>query len=267
MFLTEVNNYGAAVAADIADGFTQAEAVQRNLGILGAGIVQEGDITLIDAETNENIEVGYQGWLNQQVMVEATAYRVTYQNFIDRIGVVRPFTTVSVSLDTTAAADLVLDEKSRQVIYYYGNANEDVVMQGVSLGVSYRNNNGLHARVNGTFASMDDRANDLVNPSINTPGTRFNLALGHDKLTDRLGGMLLWRWQDSYHWQGHFASGQLQSFNTLDLNLFYKLPDQGLLLQFGANNLTNNVYSNFFGGPQIGGFYYIGVRYSPGGFN
>jgi hypothetical protein len=71
-----------------------------------------------------------------------------------------------------------------------------------------------------------------------------------------------YRQQASYIWQSALATGNVDSYSTLDCQLIANLMKDSLQLKLGATNFTNQYYYSFIGGPAIGGFYYVAATFS-----
>jgi outer membrane receptor protein involved in Fe transport len=78
----------------------------------------------------------------------------------------------------------------------------------------------------------------------------------------RLGFNVAYRWQDTYFYQGDFASGQVPAIQTVDAQISLKLPKTKSILKLGANNLLNQYYVNAIGNAQVGGLYYVSYGFN-----
>jgi hypothetical protein len=93
----------------------------------------------------------------------------------------------------------------------------------------------------------------------NTPKMRFNGGFGNSGFgkDNRFGFNVLYRWVDSFLYEGTFAQGQVPSYSTVDAQVNYKFPKSKSILKFGGTNIFNKYYYNGFGNVQIGGLYYV----------
>jgi hypothetical protein len=66
----------------------------------------------------------------------------------------------------------------------------------------------------------------------------------------------------SYVWQSALATGNVNSYWTVDLQVTAGLYKKALLLKIGSTNVFNNYYYSFIGGPAIGGFYYASITHT-----
>lgn len=89
--------------------------------------------------------------------------------------------------------------------------------------------------------------------------TKYRMWTNSKSRYHNLGYSLAWRWQSSFLWNSPLAAGQVPSFNTLDMQVSYSLPNFNTIFKAGATNLLNNRYTQYVGGPEIGGFYYFSI--------
>ena len=74
---------------------------------------------------------------------------------------------------------------------------------------------------------------------------------------NRFGFSIVYRWTNTFRYEGSFSSGQLPYVRTVDAMVSYKLPSTKSLIKVGATNLFNKYYQTGYGNPSIGGLYYI----------
>jgi outer membrane receptor protein involved in Fe transport len=93
----------------------------------------------------------------------------------------------------------------------------------------------------------------------NTPKYRANIIFGNSGFgkKNRLAFNAVFRWTDSFFYEGFFGSGQMPAYKTVDAMVSYKFPETKSLIKLGATNLFNKYYRTGWGNPQIGGLYYI----------
>jgi len=77
-----------------------------------------------------------------------------------------------------------------------------------------------------------------------------------------LGFSFMYRYQDSFYYEGTFGSGNVPSFATIDGVITFKLPATKSMIKIGGTNLLNHYYTNGFGNAQIGGLYYVSYGYN-----
>lgn len=74
---------------------------------------------------------------------------------------------------------------------------------------------------------------------------------------DRFGFSVVYRWTDTFRYEGTFGAGEMPAVRTVDAMVSYKLPATKSLIKVGATNLFNKYYRTGWGNPQIGGLYYV----------
>jgi outer membrane receptor protein involved in Fe transport len=66
-----------------------------------------------------------------------------------------------------------------------------------------------------------------------------------------------WRWSESYLWQATFGDGIIPSYNTVDVQVNYRVPKILSTFKLGAANLLGTEYYTAFGTGYVGSQYYI----------
>jgi outer membrane receptor protein involved in Fe transport len=72
----------------------------------------------------------------------------------------------------------------------------------------------------------------------------------------------MYRWVDSFTYEGTFAVGEMPSYGTFDAALSYKLLASKSQIKVGGTNIFNRYYRTGFGNPQIGGLYYMSFAWN-----
>ena len=86
-----------------------------------------------------------------------------------------------------------------------------------------------------------------------------NSGFGKD---NRLGFNVVYRWANSFLYQGTFATGMVPYVRTVDAAVSYKFPASKSIVKIGATNLFNKYYRTGFGNPEIGGLYYMSFAWN-----
>jgi outer membrane receptor protein involved in Fe transport len=71
----------------------------------------------------------------------------------------------------------------------------------------------------------------------------------------------MWRWQEGFRWESTFAVGNVPSYQTLDAQVSYRLPDIKTIVKLGGSNILNQKYIQNYGGPTIGAIYYLSLTF------
>jgi outer membrane receptor protein involved in Fe transport len=81
-------------------------------------------------------------------------------------------------------------------------------------------------------------------------------------MKNRLGGSIVYHWQESFMYEGTFGAGQIPAYSTVDAAISYKIPQYKSMVKIGATNLWNKYYNTGWGAPSIGGLYYISYGFN-----
>jgi iron complex outermembrane receptor protein len=157
-----------------------------------------------------------------------------------------------------------LQNNSRQNLYrLWTNSKTISHNYGASFGATYEMNKKLRVGGNFTYAKLARTAqSDGLEDGFNTPEWTYNLFIGSTDIYKGVGFNINYRQQASYLWQSALATGNVDSYSTLDCQLTANIMKDSFKLKLGATNLTNKYYYSFIGGPAIGGFYYVTATFS-----
>lgn len=241
------------------DRYIQAQT--QFLDIIQDNIVTASDFDGLEPERITTLEFGYRSLVQERRIFEVTVYRNYYQNFIGNRRLVQ--TRTSPSVDLERSIDQANNPATSTLIFVADNAESNIVTQGVELLYDITGLSGINFSVNATFADIVQDANDPIVPGFNTAPFKWNVTLGHRRLSRNLGGSLSWRSRTVYDWQSPFADGPVDDFSTFDLQLTYRLPEIKSFIRIGGNNVYNIDQYNTFGGPEISAFYYISFTFDP----
>ena len=261
-----VEEFNEKVDADVfraVNPYGTDQAILNNMSILTEGIVPIGAFGELKPERVISFEFGYKTKLFEKLFVDAVYYNSTYQDFIGLVELVKPRTSPQVDLFTSAHQ--INDSEQNEFIFLYTNAQENVMIQGISLGLKYMFPVGAVLSGNATWSDLRSNPKDPIVPGFNTPGFKANVSISNrrlDKLENnpgfnKVGFSLAWRYQSSTNWESTYASGWLEPNNTWDLQVSYSFIDPRSVLKAGVSNFFNIPYTNSFGGAQVGAFYYI----------
>lgn len=224
-------------------------------------IVAEGTFGELKPEQITTFEIGYRGVVQDRRIFELTVYRNYYTNFIGTIRLVKPRT--SPSIDLARAIDQANQSGSSDIIFVTDNSEKPIITQGVDFLYDITGTSGVHFSVNASYADIIQDSDDPLVPGFNTAPFKWNVTLGHRRISRSFGASLSWRSRTTFDWQSPFADGPVDDFSTFDLQLSYKIPEIGTLVRVGANNVHNIDQYNTYGGPEINAFYYISLTYDP----
>ena len=207
-------------------------------------------------------EIGYKSLIQNRRIFEVNYYRNYYQNFIGNLRVVKPRTSPSV--DLIRAVEQAASPGTSDVIFVTANAERQIIVtQGLEMVYDITGLSGINFAVNATFADIIQDSDDPLVPGFNTPPFKFNVKVGHRRISENFAAELTWRSRTGFDWQSPFADGRVEGFSTFDIQLTFKLPKANSLLRFGGNNIYNIDQFNSFGGPEINAFYYVSFTFDP----
>lgn len=241
------------------DRYIQAQS--QFLDIIQDNIVTASDFDGLEPERITTLEFGYRSLVQERRIFEVTVYRNYYQNFIGNRRLVQ--TRTSPSVDLQRSIDQANNPATSSLIFVADNAESNIVTQGVELLYDITGLSGINFSVNATFANIIQDANDPIVPGFNTAPFKWNVTLGHRRMSRNLGGSMSWRSRTVYDWQSPFADGPVDDFSTFDIQLTYRLPEIKSFIRIGGNNVYNIDQYNTFGGPEISAFYYISFTFDP----
>ena len=252
--------------------YTQASYNKYLATLQGGGSVENAtkllqtiDFDYIQPENLKSFEVGYRGLFGKKVNVDVSAYYNIYNNFIDQVFVVNKNATTprAAALGT---ADPVTGTV-RSVFFPYINVPAELSTQGLNLGLDYviMNNWKLSPNYSYNKANKTKATNitgfENYDPGFNMPENMFNISLTNRKIIKNLAGTLSWRWQDGFYFKNSFGSGNVPSYNTLDLQVNYFIPRIHSSIKAGVSNLLNKSYFTNIGNPDIGRMTYVSFTY------
>ncbi|MDI9364252.1 MAG: TonB-dependent receptor [Flavobacterium sp.] len=196
-------------------------------------------------ETATSYEVGYKGLMGKKLLLDVYAYAASYDNFISGTNVYQIVAGAPKVYQVSANSTGKVSTRG------YGVSLDYLLPQNFTIGANF----------------YSDEISDIptgFNSFFNTPKYRTNITLtntgfGTDK---RFGFSLVYRWQDSFKYEGTFGAGTLPSVTTLDGQISYKFPATKSILKFGATNLLNKYYTNGFGNAEVGGLYYFSFAFN-----
>jgi iron complex outermembrane recepter protein len=248
--LESVNKYIAAVSAQ---GSSSAVINPANLGLLEK-------VDRFEPVKSEKViawEVGYKGLIGGNFMVDVNYYYNTFEDFIVQNQIRKAAGDISVNA-INAQALLTNNNNTYQI---YTNLDKSVTAQGLAAGLTYNFPSYYTAGINYNWNRLNTDLGRGVLNQFNTPENKFNISFGNRKLTDHLGFNLMWRWQEGFRWESTFAVGNVPSYQTLDAQVSYRLPDIKTIVKLGGSNILNQKYIQNYGGPTIGAIYYLSLTF------
>ncbi len=206
-------------------------------------------------ESVSTFEIGFKGLqLNDKLLIDVYGYYGQYKDFLTRTLLVQNKVGDPISQADTSEGNIF----SVPV-----NIADKVKTFGYGISLDYRLPHNFGISINASSDELQDVPEGFVS-FFNSPKYRFNGSFSNTGFGGgkRFGFNITYRWQDSYFYQGDFASGTVPAFHVLDAQVSVKLPKTKSMFKIGANNLLNQYYYNAIGNSQIGGLYYASFGYN-----
>lgn len=252
--LESVQAFAAAVQTAIASGTDASQAVINNRPLLTKAVVP-----FITPEKVSSFEIGYRGVLSKFLYYDINYYYNKYVDFIVLQRVVRPNTLIEGPDANAAAFDIA--QNNFQAFQLYTNLSQEVASNGIEFGLNAFLPKNYETGITYAYTKfLDDQSQDVIN-GFNTPEHKINFTVANRRLTNKLGFKVGLRWIDEFIWEGSFANGTVPSYTTLDAQLSYRIHQMKTMLKIGGTNLLNNRHIEIYGGPNVGGVYYISLTY------
>ena len=237
----------------------QAFGASAAAGAPNPGLLVQQQFGEFKPESSNSFEVGYKGLIAKKLLIDVYAYWATYKDFIGGVNVIQsnngsPAGLIGLNPNFTQG----IASQTRNIYSVSVNQTADVKVNGWGASAEYllpRNYS-----ISGNIYS--DMIGDLPVGFVsyfNTPKYRVNLTLNNSGFgkDNRFGFSAVYRWTDTFFYEGTFGVGQIPSNQTLDAMVSYKLPKTKSLIKVGGTNIMNKYYRTGWGNPQIGGLYYI----------
>jgi outer membrane receptor for ferrienterochelin and colicin len=223
---------------------------------------ETGDVTdleianpdIVKPEEVASIELGYRGKVNI-LTIDFSTYYNRYKNFISNEKVEVPLYG-DVGMGESVAAISRGDFETYQA---YTNSDVDITSYGASIAISLKIARNYDLTANYTYIEEDyDReANPDFVTNFNTPNNKVKISFGNANAFKNFGFNVAWRWSESYLWQATFGDGIIPSYNTVDVQVNYRVPKILSTFKLGAANLLGTEYYTAFGTGHVGSQYYI----------
>lgn len=253
--LSSIDNFLAAVNADVAGGLAQNDAALKNRGIL-----QIANLPEIQPENINSFELGYRSVLaDNKLAIDWEAYYNIYQGFLGQVEVAVPKTD-KVGTDASVLDMLARSKQDRYRVFT--NSNVPHKSYGSTLGITWNFFRKFTISGNANFNDLTETTeSDIFITAFNTPRWSSNLSFSNRELARNIGFNVLWRWQETFYWESPLANGAVPAYSTVDAQLSFRIPNWKTTLKLGATDLLNHRYIQYAAGPTIGGLYYLTLTY------
>lgn len=258
---TTVDEFQKRITTDINAGISQDSAIRRN-----AGVLKVNPYTYIKPEQINAFEIGYKGsFLNDKIFLDVDFYYNIYNDFIDQVEIAVPNQgTIGVAKDGIDSTIYQVADKNKQTRYrMWTNALSKYHNLGTSAGISYNFWQNFTFSANYSYAKLIkvDAKDFGLETSFNTPAHIVNLSISNRNVWNNLGFNISYRWQNAFEWKSPLANGTVPAYHALDAQISYRVPKIKAMFKLGGTNLVNTYYTQYVGGPAIGGMYYLAISF------
>lgn len=234
------------------DSLVTVESVQDYLSGLNPNKLVYFNVDPVRPEQVKSFEVGYRAVLFKRIYIDASYYFSLYQDFIGyKIG-------VDMEIDPV----LQLPTSNTQVYRVATNSKDLVTTMGASVQASVYFGKFFTFSGNYTWNTLDRRGStDPIIPAFNTPQHKFNVGIDGRDIKLRIGKAhinnwgfnVTFKWIDGFRFEGSPQfTGEVPSYYSLDVQVNYHWPKAHLTFKVGAQNVTNNMVYQVYGGPRVG---------------
>ena len=204
-------------------------------------LLQPANLSFLDQEQITTVEVGLRTLFSPEWVFDATLFRNAYNNFTANILSFSPLINLPI---------LTLN-----------NVPDEVSSTGFNLGLSFNGAKGWRMGASYNYVRFDaedaTEQNPFYYPDFNTPQNTVKAYIGFRSMQKKLGFNLHYRHFDSYVFQSPNGQGVIPAYSILDGAVLYRLPKLKSICKLGATNMLNQGYRTVYGGPTIGGEYYL----------
>lgn len=253
--LASVDNFLAAVNADVAAGLTQQNAALKNRDILVVA-----NLPALQPEHINAWDLGYRSvLLNNKLAIDWEAYYNRYEGFMGQVEVAVPKTD---RVGTDAAVLDMLTRNKQDRYRVFTNARNTYRSFGTALGLTWAfwEKFTLSGNVNYNDIKAQD-TKDLFITAFNTPRWSTTVSFANREIVRNTGFNIVWRRQSAFQWESPLANGAIPAYYTVDAQINVRIPAWKTTVKLGGANLLNKRYIQYAAGPTIGGLYYLTLTF------
>jgi outer membrane receptor protein involved in Fe transport len=230
----------------------QAFGASAQAGAPNPALLQVQQFGELKPESTTSYEIGYKGLIAKRLLIDIYGYQAKYQDFLSGVSVLQQKAGLPSSLFN------LLNGATRNAYSISVNAPGTVDVKGWGASAEYLLPMNFSVNANVYSDIIGDLPAGFIS-YFNTAKTRFNGGIANSGFgkDNRFGFNVLYKWVDSFLYEGTFASGQVPSYSTVDAQINYKFPKTKSILKIGGTNIFNKYYYNGYGNVQIGGLYYV----------
>jgi iron complex outermembrane recepter protein len=257
-------NTGSFIVVGNLDGYknlytASSVTAYQNSGNTNTALLKKIVLDPVKAEHIKTIELGYRSVLKKRLTIDLNAFYNTYDNFIGSIKAVEP--KKGIAGDSTGVIDI--NTRNYKTYSISVNSSSKVETYGGGIDLTFYISKGISTYLNYTYNILykKDKTDPFI-PGFNTPENKLNFGLTGKKIFKGLGFAVNFQWVDKYLWESAFATGNVSSYNTLDLQLIYELPEYNSTVRLGGTNILGKEYYSAYGSSAIGPFFFASFTYN-----
>ena len=242
--------FKAGYLHDVTSGSTSAQALANN-----ASLLKVSTFDYLKPEQNQTLDFSYKGsFLHDRLYVDGNVYGTQYNNFIQTFTVIKP--TGGIGALSTDAAKILSSKYS--VYQTLSNVTSNVYVYGASLSVDYKfyKQNMISGNFNYIEMNWGNTSKEALSNGFNTPKYSMNLSVSNPNVYKNVGFKVTYKWTDKTDWKTDFSVGTVPSWQTVDAQCSYRIPNINATFSLGGTNILNKYYTQYIGGSSIGAFYY-----------
>ncbi|HEX8905604.1 MAG TPA: TonB-dependent receptor, partial [Longimicrobiaceae bacterium] len=197
-------------------------------------------------ERNTTWELGYKGLINGRLFVDVAGYYSRYRNFLS------PLVTIANPLATGGNATIAYSDATgqaftsetgqQQIVLTYFNLG-NATIYGTDAAATYVLNRKVDFTGTVSLLKLDDvggintnLASDQEATALNSPVTKWTMGM-HARDLGVWSGGATFRYVNGYYFNSGINKGRIPTFNTLDVNVGYRIPQFHSQLNLAVANL------------------------------
>ena len=250
-----IYNGGSWTIESYSDFVSQGGTLDPTTGEI---ITNPGNVTLetsnlsyVKPEQLESFEIGYNGVIEDRLLIDLNFYHTWYTDFLGQARVVNKVATShqgqQIDAGTLWAPNV--------------NSSSTLTSDGFGISLTYILPRNFVATGNYTYATFSGELPAGFITGFNTPKNRINLGISNAKLTKHLGFNLTLSYQDEFLWDSLYGTATMPSYTLFNAQASYKLPAINTIIKLGGTNIGGQDYRTSFGSSFVGQTYYLSLIY------
>lgn len=251
-----VHNGGSWTLESFSNFSSQGGTIDPTTGEIltnpGNVTLETANLSYLKPEKLSSFEIGYNGIIGRNLLVDMNYYHTSYTNFLGQTPVFNKVATSHQGQQIDAGT------------LWAPNSNSPSTLKSDGFGVSltYTLPNNFVVTSNYTYTTFTGKQPEGFITAFNTPKNRINLGVSNNKLTKNLGFNINVSYQDDFVWESLYGTATMPTYTLLNAQLNYKLQALKTIVKIGGTNIGGSDYRTSFGSPFIGQTYYISLLFN-----